>query len=213
MVEVRIDAKVRTGKTSSYKHYLRETGKIPAVIYGNGISSEPIELNAKELESVMHKKGRNALIDLIVKGKQGDNKYVVMVKEVQRDPIHRDIVHADLCNISLKDKIHTAVPVLLRGDANGHKNGGIVQSELRQVDIECMPAAIPEALTMDVSNLEIGDHLTVADLPTSPDYTILNDPDAIIVTIVAPRMAEQPETTGAEGPAVATAKPEAQNGD
>lgn len=210
MVEVRINAKVRTGKSGSYKHYLRESGRIPAVIYGNGISSEPIELDAKELETVIHKNGRNALIDLIVNGKQGDNKYVVMVKDIQRDPIRRELVHADLCKISLQDKIHTTVPIILKGDAEGHKMGGIVQTGLREAAVECIPANIPESLSVDVSNLKIGDHLTVADLPTTPDCRILNDSESIIVTIVAPRMAEQPETIGAEGPAVAPAKPGAE---
>lgn len=208
MAEVRINAKVRTGKSGSYKHYLRETGRIPAIIYGSGISSEPIELDARELDSVIHKKGRNALIDLVVNGKQGNNKYVVMVKDIQRDPIRRELVHADLCKISLQDKLHTAVPIILKGDAEGHKMGGIVQTELREAEIECLPANIPEALVVDVSALKIGEHLTVADLPNGQDYKILNDPETIVVTIVAPRMAEEPEATGTEGPAVAAAKPE-----
>ncbi len=200
MAEVRINAKVRTGKSGSYKHYLRETGKIPAIIYGNGISSEPIELDAKELDSVIHKKGRNALIDLVLNGKQGDNKYVVMVKDIQRDPIRRELVHADLCKISLQDKIHTTVPISLKGDAEGHKMGGIVQAELREADIECLPGDIPEVIVVDVTALKIGEHLTVAELPNGQNYKILNDPETVVVTIVAPRMAEQPETTGTEGP-------------
>lgn len=194
MVEVKLNASVRAGKTSRYKHNLRQTGKIPAVIYGNGISSEAIELDARDLESTLQKKGRNALIDLMVKGQRGDNKYVVMVKEVQRDPIRREIIHADLCKISLQDKVHTAVPIHLTGEAQGVKKGGIIQLGLRELEVESMPANIPESIAIDVSELDVGDHLTVANLPTSPDYRILNDQDSVIVTIVAPRMAEEPAT-------------------
>ncbi|MHB9094471.1 MAG: 50S ribosomal protein L25/general stress protein Ctc [Eubacteriales bacterium] len=205
MVEVKINARVRPSKTSSYKHSLRNKGIIPAVIYGEGITSQPIELDARDLETAIQKKGRNALINLVLKDKQGENKYVVMVKEIQRSPIRRELVHVDLCKISLKDKLHTSVSVSLKGEARGLVNGGVIQSGLREIEIECMPAKIPDTISLDISPLDIGDHLSVADIPESPDFKILTEPEAVLVTMIASRMAEQPETTGAEGPAVAPA--------
>lgn len=208
MVEIKINASPRPSKTNSYKQHLRGKGLVPAVVYGKGIANEAIEVDVKEVESAIRKKGRNALIDLVVKGKQNNNKYVVMVKEIQRDPIRREIMHVDLCKISMQDKIHTTVPVVFTGQAKGVVNGGIMQAGLREVDIECLPANIPENITVDVSSLDIGDHLAVADLPRSQDFQINSDPEAVLVTVIAPR-AVAAETANAPGPEVvpAPAKP------
>lgn len=204
MVEVKLMANIRPSKTNSYKHNLRKRGLVPAVVYGKGVN-EAIEVNVKDIEAAIRSKGRNALIDLGLRGKKENNKYIVMVKEIQRDPINRQITHIDLCNISLQDKIHTTVPVTFTGEARGIINGGIVQAGLREIDIECLPANIPDNLTVDVSSLDIGDHLTVADLPQSQDYQIISDPEAVLVTVVATRTAEPAETADMPGPAVAPA--------
>lgn len=193
MGEIKINAKPRAGKSSAYKHDLRSKGYIPAVIYGQGINSEPIELNAKDLENILHKKGKNVLIDLVLKGQEKENKYVVMVKEVQRDPLHRDIVHADLCKISMSDKIHTPVPVQIIGETAIQKKGGVLQTGLREIEVECLPTNIPDSITVDVSNLELGKHLSVADLPGNTDYRILSDGAAVIVTAATIRAAAEPE--------------------
>ncbi len=209
MAEAKMNAVTRSGGTKGYLNELRSQGKIPAVIYGKGIAGQSIELNIKDFESIIRKKGRNALIDLTVEGEDGPTKHVVMVKEIQRDPIRGDIVHADLYKVSLKDKIHAAVPVILKGESVGQKAGGIVQTGIREVEIEAIPTKIPDSISVDITSLDIGEHLTVGDLPAAEDYKILSEPEGILVTIVAPRMAEQPETTEAEGPAVAPAKEEA----
>lgn len=193
MGEITINAKVRAGKTGGYKHKLRDNGMIPAVIYGQDVKSEPIELDAKELDTIIHKKGRNALMDLVVKGKQENNKFVVMVKEVQRDPLKRDIVHADLCKISLKDRIHTSIPVIITGETEIQKKGGVVQHGLHEVDIECTAGNIPENLTIDISKLNIGGHISIADVSASPNFRILSDPAAALVSIDTVRAAVKEE--------------------
>lgn len=205
MVEVRISADMRSEKTKHYIHKLRHKGRIPAVIYGKGINSQAIELDARELESAIRTKGRNALIDLVIKGKINENKHVVMIKEIQREAVRGNLVHADLCKVSLEDKIHTSVPVVLRGEAPGVRSGGVIQTGLREVDIECLPANIPETIHLDISGLDIGDHISVADIPDSPDYMVLNDTEAVLITIIAPRRAD--ETTETEGPVVVPAQP------
>lgn len=190
-----INAATRTGNTKGYLQELRRQGKIPAVLYGKGVSNEAIELNVKELETIFRKKGRNALINLVVSGGKGDSKYTVMVKEVQKDPLRGEIIHADLCSVSLEDKMHATAPVSLRGEAQGLKNGGIIQMGVREVEVECIPANIPEAVTLDITGLDIGDKLTVGEIPQPAEYKIITDPETVIVTIVAPRTAEETETT------------------
>ena len=205
MAEVRLTVNSRVSKTRSHIHELRKQGKIPAVIYGQGVKSEPVEIDSRELHNILVKEGKNALIDLVLSGQKSAGKHVVMVKDLQRDPIGGRILHADLCKISLRDKIHATVPVLFTGESAGVSQGGILQHGLRALEIECLPAQIPEHLELDISSLNIGDHLTVASLPEHPDYRILSEPEGILVTVVAPRMAEQPETTEANGPVVASA--------
>ncbi len=208
MAEVKINAGVRSGNTKGYKSVLRAQGRIPAVLYGKGISSEPIELEVKDLEAVLRKKGRNALINLVVKYKQKEKEYVVMVKEIQKDPLRGKIIHVDLCRVSLKDKLHTTVPVTLKGEARGLKNGGIIQTGPREIEIECMPTEIPEVIAIDISSLDIGDHLTVGDIPAPADYKILTELDTVLVTVVAPRPADLPEPTKAEAPGAGPAEAE-----
>ncbi len=208
MAGAKMNAVRRSGKTKGYLSYLRKQGKIPAVLYGRGIEGQSVELNAKEFEFIIHRKGRNAIIDLTVKGGGGQNKHVVMVKEIQRDPIRGEIVHADLYKVSLKEKIHATVPVVLRGESVGQRAGGIVQSGIREVEVEAIPTKLPESIPVDITSLDIGESLTVGDIPVCEDYKVLTGPEAILVTIVAPRMAEQPETTETEGPAVAPAEDE-----
>jgi len=206
--EIKINASIRPSKTNRYKHDLRKKGLAPAVVYGKGIDNVAIEVDVKDLESVIRKKGRNALIDLALRDKQGNNKYVVMVKEIQRDPIHREIKHVDLYKISMGDKIHTTVPVILAGDAQGRIAGGVVQAGLRDIDLECLPGKIPDNVKVDISSLEIGDHLTVADLPRNQDYQIISDPEAALVTILSTRVTDLTET---EAPALAKPQVEEAN--
>jgi large subunit ribosomal protein L25 len=190
MVEIKISAKPRMSQAGSHKHHLKQQGKIPAVIYGKGVLDEAIELEVRDLETAIRQKGRNALIDLVIKGRTGNNKHIVMIKEIQRDPISKEMIHADLYKISLKEKLQTQVPIRLKGEAKGQIKGGIVQSGLREIEVECIPAKIPETFQLDISALDIGDNYTVADLPGSPDYRILSDQDSVLVTVTAPRMAE-----------------------
>lgn len=190
MVETKVNARPRLSMTGRHKHLLREQGMIPAVVYGKGITSQPIEVEAKALQSAIQSKGRNALIDLVLKGEQGDIKYVVMLKEIQRDPIKQNLVHVDLCKISLKDKLHTMISVALKGEARGFVNGGIIQAGAREIEVECMPEKIPESIQVDISSMDIGDHLTVADLGETAEYKILTDPETVLVTLITTRMAE-----------------------
>lgn len=197
MVEAKIGASLRPSTKGSYRHYLRDKGRIPAVVYGKGIKEQAIELDPRDLESVIRKKGRNVLIDLDVTGGPEQKKYVVMIKDLQRDPIRRDIVHADLCKVSLEDKLRTTVPLVLKGEAAGKKTGGVLQTGLRELEIECTPDKMPDVISVDISGLETGERLTVADLMVSGDLKILTEPDKMVVMVMAPRVAEDPEEDAA----------------
>jgi large subunit ribosomal protein L25 len=130
----------------------------------------------------------------------------VLIKELQRDPISGAYLHADLYAVDLKQTIHVSVPIQIKGTATGvTQSAGILDHATRELDVECLPNAIPEEFAVDVSELEIGDSIHVRDLAVSEGVAILNDPDVPIVSVVAPVVIEEEapaeEEEGVEGEA------------
>lgn len=189
-----IEARTETGKGSARK--LRAKGMIPGIFYGGGAEPRPVQMNAHDLVRMLETSsaGINTLVDL--KGGGLDGK-VVLVKELQRDPVNGAALHADLYAVDVDRLVTVDVPVHLVGTAAGIKMGGIVDHSLREVELECLPRAIPEELRLDVSALEMGDSLHVRDIPLPEGVELLTDPDLPVVSVVAPRVEE--EETPAEG--------------
>lgn len=197
-----LEAQVRTEKTRSFTHSLREKGMIPAVVYGKNVGSLSIAVDAGELQKILEEAGSNALIRMKIKENGKIRKHNVLVKEVQRDPVRRELIHADFHQVSLKDRVHATVPVHLTGSAAGTVEGGVLTPLLRRVEMECLASEIPEAITVDVSGLRIGDTITVADLPLPPGVRALEDPEAPVVTVTA---GERPAAEPAAAPGAAPA--------
>ena len=195
-MEPELEVRKRLDKTSSHTHEIRNKGLIPAVVYGKNIGAMAIEVDAKELQKILAEAGSNALISMKINENGKTKKYKVLVKAVQRDPLRRVLVHADFHQISLKDRIHTTVPIVLNGTAPGVVMGGVLTPLLRRVEVECLPTKIPDAINVDISGLEVGDVISVADLVLPPDVRINEDLHAAGVTIAAP--AREPVETAAE---------------
>lgn len=203
--ELAIEARTATGKGVARK--LRATGRIPGIFYGEG-EPRPVQLEAHALVRMLETSsaGINTLIDL--KGAGLDGK-VVLVKELQRDPVNGAALHADFYAVDVDRLVTVSVPVHLEGTAAGVKMGGIVDHALREVELECLPRAIPEELRIDVSALEIGDSLHVRDIPLPPGVEVLNDPDLSVVSVVTPRVEEEAAAAaGVEGEAAEAAPAE-----
>ncbi|GEA18077.1 MAG: large subunit ribosomal protein [Moorella sp. (in: firmicutes)] len=190
-VEVRPD----TGKQTARR--LRRQGKLPGVIYGKKAGNIPLAIPLKELERLLAREGENALLKVIVTGNGKEKEFAAVIREVQRHPIKGVITHADLYQISLDEKIRATVPVILEGEAKGVEQGGILQYGLREVEVEGLPADLPEVITVDISNLGVGEHLEVADIKAPPGVKILSEPDAVIATVVSTRAVEAEEGAGA----------------
>jgi large subunit ribosomal protein L25 len=142
------------------------------------------------------------LIDLKVAGGGDFDGRQVLIKELQRDPISGAYLHADLYAVDLKETIHISIPVQLKGTPIGVTlSGGILDHATRELDVECLPDAIPEEFAVDVSELEVGDSLHVRDIKVLEGVEILNDPDVSIVSVVAPAVVEEeaPEEEEEEG--------------
>src|SRR5690625_255505 len=188
---IKLKATKRENLQGSVTNQLREDGFIPAVLYGREKEASTIAVNRLELVKTLRDEGRNAIISLdIENGETVD----VMLHEYQMHPIKDLILHADFYVVDLSEAMDVEVPLRLEGEAQGSREGGILQQPLFVLQVRAKPNEIPEEITVDVSELEIGDNLTIADLPKAEEYEFLDDPETGIA-IVLPPEAEEEETT------------------
>jgi len=175
MLQVNLNANVRTGHGKGAARTLRRAGKTPAVLYGLG--TEPVSLAldtknlTKELLAIHH---RNAIVNLDV---ENDNeKYTkhVLIKEVQVDPLKEVPVHADFCEISLEKPMTLIVPLEYTGKAKGVDMGGEMLISATSVKVKAKPLDIPDSIVVDVTNLNIGDHYAFADLPIPSGVSLVD---------------------------------------
>jgi large subunit ribosomal protein L25 len=161
---------------------LRRSGKIPGVVYGHGIAPSHIQLNERELGMLLRKIGRNSLIALQLGGAQK----MVLTREIQRDPVSRALLHIDLYEVSMTEKISANVRIIVTGDATNPdiKSGaGVLLQERSTINIECLPADLFDSLTIDVSGLTIGSVVRVKDLTIPSGVTVREDEDEDILRI------------------------------
>lgn len=214
MGEFALGVELREERGKGVARKLRAAGRIPGVCYRRNAESVAVSLDPRELDLLLRKAsaGMNTLIDLKVTGGGDFDGRQVLVKELQRDPITGAYLHADLYAVDLQQSIHVSVPVHLKGTAVGVSlGGGILDQSTRELDIECLPTAIPEEFAVDVSQLQVGDSIHVRDLAVPEGIEILNDPDVSIVSVVAPAVAEEaaPAEAAVEGAVAAEAAPTA----
>jgi large subunit ribosomal protein L25 len=176
------DKREGTGKGVARK--LRAVGRVPAVLYGGGMDPVPLSVDSRDLYHVMRTgAGANVLIDLMVDGK----KQLAMPREIQRDHIKGTFVHVDFLAIRADEKITVSVPVHIVGESPGVKAGGVIEHHLWELQVESLPADVPDAIEADISGLEIGASLRVADLTAPPGATILTSPDESVVAVQQPQ--------------------------
>ncbi|ARQ08040.1 50S ribosomal protein L25/general stress protein Ctc [Macrococcoides canis] len=192
-----LKAIIRKGKqTKGELNKIRNEGKIPAVVYGYGASNTAVKVDEPEFIKVIREVGRNGVIELGV----GSKSIKVMVSDYQIDPLKNKITHIDFLAINMKSELTVDVVVNLTGEAEGAKEGGVVQQPLFQLSVTATPDEIPESIEVDVTELNIGDSIMVGDLKADKAYTINNEDDEAIVSVVPPTVEEEPEEE--EGEAV-----------
>ncbi len=196
MESILLQASERAEKKSNKQ--LRREGLIPAVLYGRGAASLTLNIPAKEFIRSRAAGGANAIYNLAVAGKA--EKYLAMVKDIQRQGLGSEILHVDFHRISLAEKIHARIPLVTHGEALGVKAGGTLQHHLREIEVECLPTEIPEHYSIDITNLDLGHSLFVRDLPQSELVRIIADADTVVLSVLAP-VEEAEAETPAEGPA------------
>ncbi len=192
-----LEVSLRDGRGKSVTRKLRAAGRIPAVVYGSGIAPTAIEVESQALAKVL-RGGVNALVDL--KGAKGIEGKPVLVKEVQRDPLSRRVVHCDLYAVNLQARLDVEVPLHFIGIPRGVAlDGGVLEPVIRALEVSCMPLAIPESIEIDVSDLGIGDAIHVRDLVLPADVVCKTDLDMTVTHVVAPRLEEVAAPVAAEG--------------
>jgi len=184
MARPKLVAKLRTqlGKEASRK--LRQRGLMPAICYGPKMDPVPLSLDSKELMKTVQM-GDNVLIDLMIQdGKKAAQK-VVVVRDLQIDPIKDQYIHADLFEVVMDEEISVEVPIVLVGKAEGVKVGGVLEQITREVTVECLPGDIPQGIEVDVSHMEIGDTIHIGDINLETGK-IMADPTVTLATVVPP---------------------------
>jgi len=175
------------------KQGLRREGFTPGVLYSRDIDSIPLAVSAKEFgKSLTTGAGANAIYSLVFSDGGKEESHLAMVKEIQKNSITGEFIHVDFHGISLAEKIHTKVPVVTAGEAPGVKEGGILQHNLREIEVECLPTKIPEHISVDISGLGLGGQVNVRDLPQLEGVQILTDADDVILSVSAPRTEAEP---------------------
>src|SRR5262245_49046226 len=150
---------------------LRAAGMIPGVVYGEGQQARPVALDRKAFELLVKVGAHHGLVDLAFE--KGHEPVKALVREVQVHPVSREFVHVDLQRISMKEKVRLEVPIVLIGKPEGVKTqGGILEHNLRNIEVECLPSDIPHQIEIDVSTLALGKSIHVADLQV-PGVTLL----------------------------------------
>ena len=195
MSEYKLTAQRRAESGKGPARRARATGRVPAVLYGHGMDPVHLSVAAREFGHALRTgAGSNVLIELTV----GRAKHLALPKEIQRHPVRGSFVHVDFLAVRRGETVQVRVPVHLVGEAPGVREGGIADQDLHQVTVEAEVTAVPTAIEADVSGLEIGDVLRVADLKAPEGATIIDDVEASVVSIVAPTVEEEPEVEEAE---------------
>lgn len=181
-----LKANERTNAQRSALRKLRQEGKIPAVVYGRNTENQSIYIDSIEFIKTIRENGRNGVISLDVNGKQQD----VMLTDYHQDHVKNEILHADFLAVDKSSKVHTSVRVNLVGEAAGVKDGGVLQQPLHEVNITATPGNIPDSIDVDVTNLQVGENLTLADVKTG-NYELNDDESTVIVSILPPKVEEE----------------------
>ena len=195
---LKLEVREREDLGSRRTRRLRSQGLIPGVLYGKG-HARAIVVHERELRAAMTgPSGLHAILDVVLEGQK--TVHPSILAEYQQDPIRGTISHIDLREVRLDQPIHATVVVQLVGESVGVKSGGMLSLVTREVHLEALPADVPEHIEVDVTPLEVGDVLRLADIPTIANVTLLDDPqETVIATVSVPRgFAELEEAEAAE---------------
>lgn len=186
-IKLAVERREQTGKGPNRR--LRAAGRVPAVLYGATGQPEKLSLDAHSLQQILsHGRGENALFDISYPGDAdaGDTN-VAVIREVQRDPLTRQLVHVDLYRIRMDVENDFEVAIRAHGSPHGVREGGILETHLYAVTVRCLPNNLPAAIEVDISGMGINSALHVSDLPVPPGVRVITDPETVVFTVLPPK--------------------------
>jgi len=205
--DITIVAERRDSRGKNEARRLRASGSVPAVLYGSGGDAVAVAVSPKEVNRILHSKtGHNTIFDIAV---TGGETTPVMVVDWQNDPIKDYLLHVDLKRIDLNARIRVKVPVHTVGDPKGVKlQGGLHELITREIEIECLPDEIPEAFTVDVTELMIGQSVRAGEIPLVGSTKLLSPADSVISHVITIKVEAEPAAADAATAPAAAAEPE-----
>ena len=206
MAEVTLEVARREQSGKGVAGRLRREGKIPAVVYGGHREAVPIVVDRKAVSELIQKSQHGVRSIFLLKMAGSDQQRHAMIKDIQIDPISRKMTHIDFVRVAMDEKVRVTVPVRISGTAIGVKEGGILDFQVRDLHIECLPGAIPDAIDVDVTNLGSHDYTRVSDLKLPEGVKVLDDPERVVVGVT--HMKAEAEPVAVEGAVAAPAEPE-----
>lgn len=208
MERVALTAQVREKAGKGAARGLRREKRVPAVLYSHG-KSMPISMVSKDVTKILNVEGgEHALINLKLEGAKEAGERMALIKDYQVNPLNGSLVHLDLMEVSMTEKVKIPVAVHITGSAIGVKEGGIFQYGLRTLDVECMASQIPDSIMVDITGLKVNESLHVRDIKAPEGVRILADGDATVATIQPPISAEKLEAMLSAAPAAEAGEPE-----
>ena len=220
MEQLDLKAQVRKTTGKGLARALRREGRIPAVLYGPKTDSMMLSIDFKEFEQIVKKANvGSVLLNLQIQNGETLTR-PAMIKELQTNPVSGAFLHIDFYEIDMQRKINVSVPVVTRGKSAGVEEGGLLQIVRREIELFCLPTAIPESIEVDISDLTIGDSIHVREITLPGDVELPEDIDFTVITVLAPKVEEEvveeeeleegeeaAEEEGAEGEAAAEETP------
>jgi len=194
MEEIFLEAELREGKGRAKAKDLRDSGYLPSVVYSHGKDALSIKFSKSALLKLVHQhRLESSIINIKIKDEKKAKARPCLIKEIQYDPVHEDIIHVDFNEISLTEAIKVNVPVETKGESVGVKQeGGSLEHLLWEIEVECLPTNIPKNIEVDITALKLGEAIHIKDIVFPSGVKPLNDPAAIVLHVAAPMKEEAP---------------------
>ena len=194
--KLKVELRDNVGKEINKKY--RREGIVPGVLYSPHDKENLLfKVEAIDLSKLLSAKS-HGLIDLEIDDGKEKVSRLAIIKDVQYNSLKKQIIHVDFYGVTLKEKLTTEVDIELIGESIGVKDGGILQVELRKVEIECLPSDVPDSIIVDISNLKVGDHVSVGGMEVPEGVKALTELDRIVVAVVPPAKIEEVVEEGEE---------------
>lgn len=191
-MSVSLEVSKREVRPRSSRNKLRHEGKVPAIVYGYNVESTPIAIDGQIFSKLLRENGANTVITMTIDGK----KVNTLVHKVQTNTFTNHFEHVEFLSVNMSEETEVETEIVLVGEAAGVKAGGVLAQNLYTVIVSATPSNLPERIEVDVTNLNLGDAITVADLPENNDYKVVSDGEEQIAAVAAPT--EEAETTDEE---------------